>query len=81
MSGCGRSDAPSVRLVTECVDGGRVIDCRLGGGEVDREGECVSERVLVIGGGNESGEWGSWSWRASCCALESGDCVRRCDEI
>lgn len=54
MSGWGRSDAPSVRLVMECVDGGRVIACRFGGGDAERGGECVSERALVIGGGSKS---------------------------
>jgi len=49
MSGCGRRAAASDLLVTECVEGGLVIDWRLGEDDV-RGGECVSERALVIVG-------------------------------
>lgn len=49
MRGWGRSGA-SVLLATECVDGGRVIDCRFMSGDVLRGGECVSDFAFCTGG-------------------------------
>lgn len=48
-SGWGRRGCAE-ELLTEFVDGGRVIDCRLSVSGDRRGGECVSERALGTGG-------------------------------